>query len=111
VAAAALAAAPAFAATAAPQLGERFEWAEGVLLWLALGVGSLALVPAYLRGHRRALPLALFGGGIASLAAAHSLELGGIELGGTVLGVALVAGAHVANLRAHAGVTKHAHSH
>lgn len=100
VAAGLLAAAPAFAATAAPELGAQFEWAEGALLWAALGVGTLALVPAYLREHHRPLPLALFGAGLALLALSRTIDADFVEIGGTVAGVALVAGAHVLNLRA-----------
>lgn len=115
VAAALLAAAPAFAATAAPGLGEGLEHLEGALLWIALGVGTAALLPSYLRDHRSALPLALFLVGLAAIAAARSAlatALGpATEIAGTVVGVALVASAHLVNLRlagphAHAG---HAH--
>lgn len=107
IGAALLAAAPAFAASASPALGERFEAAEGALLWVALGVGALALVPAYLRDHRNPAPLGLFGGGIALLAASRAFEAGGLEIAVTVAGVALVASAHLVNLRVH----RHRHAH
>ncbi|MDQ3035972.1 MAG: MerC domain-containing protein [Myxococcota bacterium] len=111
VAAALLAAAPAFAASTAPALGEGLEWVEGGLLWIALGVGSLALVPAYLREHRNVLPLILFGLGIAVIALVRSAETDVVEMGGTVCGVTLVAGAHLVNLRARGRLHAHAHSH
>lgn len=101
VGAAILAAAPAFAATASPALGERFETAESALLWVALGIGALALVPAYLREHRRPLPLALFTGGLACLVASRLIDASGLEIAGTVAGVALVSSAHLLNIRAH----------
>lgn len=107
VGAALLAAAPAFAATASPALGEQFEEAEGALLWIALAVGATALVPAYLRDHRNPAPLGLFAGGIAFLAASRVFEAAGLEIALTVTGVALVASAHVVNLRAH----RHTHAH
>jgi hypothetical protein len=106
VAAALLAAAPAFAATAAPGLGESFEWAEGPLLWAALGIGAAALVPAYLREHGRLVPLVLFGLGAACLGTSRIEAIGDLEMPVTVVGVALVASAHVANLR-----LRHRHGH
>ncbi|AKF04629.1 MerC domain-containing protein [Sandaracinus amylolyticus] len=107
VLAALLAAAPAFAATAAPGLGEGFEWLETALLWIALGVGAFALVPAYLREHRSAWPLVLFVVGLGFVAAVRTVDSHVLELVGTVSGVALIASAHLVNLRAsHRG---HAH--
>lgn len=106
VLAALLAAAPAFAATAAPGLGEGFEWLETALLWIALGVGTVALVPAYLREHRRAWPLVLFVVGLGLVAAVRALEMESLEIAGTVSGVVLIASAHFLNLR-----SKHAHAH
>lgn len=100
VLAALLAAAPAFAATAAPSLGEGFEWLETALLWMALGIGAFALVPAYLREHRRAWPLVLFGLGIALVASVRAVDSETLEVSGTVSGVALIASAHLLNLRA-----------
>ena len=107
VLAALLAAAPAFAATAAPGLGEGFEWLETALLWIALGVGAFALIPAYLREHRRAWPLVLFGAGLALVASVRAVEVEGAELAGTVSGVALIASAHLLNLRSR----HHSHAH
>jgi hypothetical protein len=101
--AAILVAAPAFAASVAPSLGERFEWAEGALLWAATAIGAFALVPAYLRGHRHALPLAFFAAGVAVLALSRWIEAGGAEIAGTTVGVALVMAAHVVNLRRRQG--------
>ena len=106
-----LAAAPAFAASTAPALGEGLEWLEGALLWFALGIGSFALVPSYLREHRRALPLALFALGLGVIAISRWLEGDALEIGGTVTGVALVASAHVANLRSRSRFHSGAHSH
>lgn len=103
-----LAAAPAFAASASSGLGERLESFEGALLWCAIAIGAIALVPAYLRDHRKPLPLALFGSGIALLAASRVLEASGLEIAITVVGVALVASAHALNLRAHREL-HHAH--
>ena len=107
VLAALLAAAPAFAATAAPQLGEGLEWLETALLWMALGIGTFALVPAYLREHRRVWPLVLFGVGLALVASVRVVESETLELVGTVSGVALIASAHFLNLRAR----PHRHAH
>lgn len=100
VLAALLAAAPAFAATAAPELGEGFESLETALLWMALGIGAFALVPAYLREHRRVWPLVLFGVGLAFVVSVRAVESEMLELVGTVSGVALIASAHFVNLRA-----------
>ncbi|UJR82770.1 MerC domain-containing protein [Sandaracinus amylolyticus] len=100
VLAALLAAAPAFAATAAPGLGEGLEWLETALLWIALGVGAFALVPAYLREHRSAWPLVLFVVGLGLVAMVRAVESHSLELAGTVSGVALIASAHFVNLRA-----------
>lgn len=111
IGAALLAAAPAFAASTAPALGEGLEWLEGALLWIALGIGSFALVPSYLREHRRALPLVLFALGLAVIAVSRWLDTEALEIGGTVTGVALVAGAHVANLRSRSRFHSGAHSH
>lgn len=104
IAAAVLAAAPAFAATAAPGLGEQFEWAESALLWAALAVGLLALLPAY-RHSRRPGPLVVFGVGLGCLLASRTFEPASAEIAATVLGVALVAAAHVLNL-----LGRHAHA-
>jgi len=111
VGAALLAAAPAFAASSAPALGEGLEWMEGALLWIALGVGSFALVPSYLREHRRALPLVLFAVGLGSIALARALDGEFAEIAGTVTGVALVAGAHVVNLRSRSRFHSRFHTH
>jgi hypothetical protein len=107
-----LAAAPALAASAAPRLVHGLEWAEHVFLVMALGVGSLALIPSFVR-HRRSLPLILFGAGLGVLVGAHLVELPleGLELIGTSLGVACITAAHVLNLRASAGADGHAHAH
>ncbi len=110
MAAALLAAAPAFAAGAAPHLGERLEWLEGALLWMALGVGIAALLPAA-RDHRNFWPIGLFTMGMGVLGFARLLDAPGAETVGTVSGVALVATAHVLNLRAHAHGKSHAHAH
>lgn len=107
MAAALLAAAPAFAAGAAPALGEGLEWLENGLLWIALGVGASALVPAYVREHRRLLPLLMFGVGLGLIAIVRSFESDVLEIAGTVSGVTLVAFAHLVNLRSRG----HAHAH
>lgn len=105
VLAALLAAAPAFAATAAPHLfasdglGESLEWLETALLWIALGVGAFALVPAYLREHRRISPLVLFALGLGFVASVRAVESDTMEIVGTVSGVFLIASAHFVNLR------------
>ena len=109
VGAALLAAAPAFAASTAPALGEGLEWLEGALLWIALGVGSIALVPSYLREHRNALPLILFVLGIGVIALVRSAS-DALEIAGTVTGVALVASAHLVNLRSRGRLHVHDHS-
>jgi hypothetical protein len=109
VAAALLAAAPAFAAGTAPALGEGLEWLESGLLWIALGVGTSALVPAYLREHRRLLPLLMFGVGIGFIALVRGFESDVLEIVGTVSGVTLIAGAHLVNLRSRGHLHAHAH--
>lgn len=110
VGAALLAAAPAFAASTAPALGEGLEWLEGALLWIALGVGSIALVPSYLREHRNVLPLILFALGIGVIALVRSAS-DELEIAGTVTGVALVASAHLVNLRSRGRLHAHDHAH
>ncbi len=109
VAAALLAAAPAFAAGTAPALGEGLEWLESGLLWIALGVGASALVPAYLREHRRLLPLIMFGVGLGLIALVRGFESDLLEIAGTVSGVTLIAGAHLVNLRSRGHLHVHAH--
>jgi hypothetical protein len=104
-----LAAAPTFAASLLPDLGEGLEWVERMLLWSALVIGLFALVLPYLREHRRPLPLVLFVLGVVVLAAAQSLGVGAPETAGTVGGVSLVASAHFLNLRARMGAHDHAH--
>jgi MerC mercury resistance protein len=99
IGAAILAAAPAFAASAAPGLSERLEWLEGPLLWAAMGIGIFALLPAYLRTHRNPLPMALFAVGMVVLGAAHFAGSRSVEILGTVLGVVFVTSSHFLNLR------------
>lgn len=111
VGAALLAASPAFAASLVPSLGESLEWAETAFLWMALGVGLVALLPAYLREHRKPLPLVLFVTGIGLVALGHVLELAGAEIAGTVTGVAAVSTAHFLNLRARGHHAHAGHAH
>lgn len=111
VAAALLAAAPAFAAGTAPALGEGLEWLETALLWIALGIGTFALLPSYLREHRNALPLVLFALGIGVIALVRGFDSDMAEIVGTVSGVGLVASAHLVNLRSRGRLHSHAHSH
>lgn len=80
-------------------LGGLLELLEGPLLVFALVIGLYSLVPSYRNEHRNPQPLALFLLGLAQLAASRFVE-GPFEIALTVLGVALVAGAHLVNLRA-----------
>jgi hypothetical protein len=81
--------------------GPAMEWLELPLLFGALCVGLFALLPAYLREHRRPLPLVLFGIGICFITASRFVT-GMPETGLTVVGICFVASAHVVNLRLHA---------
>ena len=81
--------------------GPTMEWLELPLLFGALCVGLFALLPTYLREHRKPLPLGLFGIGISFIVASRFFaELPETAL--TVIGIAFVATAHVVNLRLHA---------
>jgi hypothetical protein len=98
-------------------LGNAMEWLELPLLVGALGIGLWALVPGYLRDHRKPLAIRLFLVGIGliflSRIVVSPFETSPIETGLTVLGVIFVASAHIANLRAHAELhrTQSAHTH
>lgn len=109
VAAALLAAAPAFAAGSAPALGEGLEWMETALLGIALGIGTFALLPSFLREHRNAIPLVLFALGMGVIALMRGFDSDLAEIAGTVSGVALVASAHLVNLRSRGRLHSHTH--
>ncbi len=99
---AALALAPAIAREA-----EALHAWEAPLLWSALVLGALSLVPSY-RAHGHVLPLALFGAGAMSVLLGHSLP--GLEIALTLPGVVVVASAHALNLRhcaSHAAAARH----
>ena len=81
--------------------GAAMEWLELPLLFGALSVGLFALVPTYLREHKSARPIQLFGTGIAFVVASRFFS-GMTETALTVVGVVFVASAHVVNLRLHA---------
>lgn len=81
--------------------GPTMEWMELPLLFGALCVGLFALLPTYLREHKKPLPLGLFSIGISFIVASRFVAgLGETVL--TVIGIAFVASAHVVNLRLHA---------
>ena len=67
-------------------------------LALAIGVGVMTLGLGALR-HRQAVPLAIGAGGIALMAAALGVSHGPGEAMLTIAGVALVACAHLKNMR------------
>ncbi len=95
-------------------VGTAMEWMELPLLLGALCIGLWALVPGYLRDHKKPLPLGLFLAGIGLILLSRlvvgALETSPAETGLTVLGVIFVASAHIANLRAHtAQHREHAH--
>ncbi len=81
--------------------GPTMEWLELPLLFGALCVGLFALLPTYLREHKKPLPLVLFSTGIGFIVASRFAP-GMMETGLTVVGIAFVASAHVVNLRLHA---------
>jgi hypothetical protein len=74
---------------------------ERLLVALAIGIGTAALVPSFLRTHRRALPIAAFGCGAALLVAAQTLAADGTALGRvlTLAGAVTIAAAHTVNIR------------
>jgi hypothetical protein len=86
-------------------VGTAMEWLELPLLLGALVIGLWALVPPYLRDHRKPLAVRLFLVGIGLIFSSRlvvgPLETSPLETGLTVVGVIFVASAHVANLRAH----------
>ncbi len=79
-------------------LSSLLESLEVPLLALAFLLGLYSLVPSYRSEHRNPQPLVLFLLGLSQLAASRFLE-GSLEVTLTVLGVALVASAHLVNLR------------
>jgi hypothetical protein len=74
---------------------------ERALVLLAIGIGTVALVPALLRTHRRALPVAAFACGATLLLAAQFLAEGGtgLERMLTLAGAVTIAAAHTINIR------------
>lgn len=83
------------------RLAPTMEWLELPMLFGALCIGLFALLPTYLREHRKPLPLGLFSIGIAFIVASRfAVEVGETVL--TVIGICFVASAHVINLRLHA---------
>lgn len=96
-------------------IGTAMEWLELPLLLGALGIGLWALVPGYLRDHKKPLAVRLFVVGIGLIFASRlvvgPLETSPLETGLTVVGVIFVASAHIANLRAHAAHHRSQHAH
>jgi hypothetical protein len=80
-------------------LGGLLDVMEAPLLALALVIGLYSLVPSYRNEHGNAQPLALFLLGLGQLVTSRFVE-GPLEVVLTVVGVALVASAHLVNLRA-----------
>jgi hypothetical protein len=74
---------------------------ERALVVLAIAIGSIALIPALLRTHRRVLPLAAFACGAALLLIAQFLAQSGsgIERALTLAGAVTIAAAHSVNIR------------
>ena len=87
-------------------IGTAMEWMELPLLLGALGIGLAALVPGYLRDHKKPLAVRLFLVGIGlvflSRLVVSPMTTSALETGLTVVGVIFIASAHVVNLRAHA---------
>ena len=87
-----------------PLLGLGFlasEQAEWWLIRLALGIGSLSLLPSYARKHRQWRPLLLFAFGASLIVAVRlSAEEGSrLEAPTMALGALLIACAHLINRR------------
>jgi hypothetical protein len=87
---------------AGPSVGAAMEWLELPLLLGALCIGLWALVPAYVRDHKKPLAIRLFVVGIGLIFASRLVGPQALETALTVMGVVFVASAHVTNLRAHA---------
>ncbi len=87
-----------------PLIGLRFlasEAAEWSLVGLSLGVGSLSLLPSYVRKHRQWRPLLIFIFGAALIIVVRLLAEEGsrLEAPTMTLGALLIACAHLVNQR------------
>jgi hypothetical protein len=74
---------------------------ERLLVAIALGIGTVALIPSFRRTHRRALPIATFACGAALLVVAQTLAADGTALERllTLAGAVTIAAAHTVNIR------------
>ncbi len=72
-------------------------WLELVLIGFALLVAMYALLPAYYKIHRKALPLLLLFFGFAFIIVGRAVESSIVEVMGTVAGACLIASAHLMN--------------
>lgn len=87
-----------------PLLGASFladEMTENLLLLTAFVIGASSLIPGYFLHHRRALPIAVFGGGTLLIMAGRfwSDEGSWLETALSGLGVTLFAVSHFINYR------------
>jgi hypothetical protein len=76
----------------------RTEWA---FVGVSIAVGLASLVPSYVRRHRRAMPLAIFAGGLCLILLARlGFEAGPlVEISIVVIGALLLAASHLLNRR------------
>jgi len=72
-------------------------WLEVMMIAFALLVAIYALLPAYYKIHRKALPLFLLILGLVLILIGISVESSIVELIGTVAGACLIASAHLVN--------------